>query len=147
MLHCNRNFFLLCSSDFLLFNIIPSCLSLSPWDKRHNLFPLSSEYMAFFFLPSKLVQSLNDFCCCSWNSPSICQHTSVDSKCNLITAIQQENHLPVDKGMETLNVQTQITPCLFVILQHFSTHVYYLLSSKTPRSPLTFLLSRYLCLT
>lgn len=68
MLHCNRNFFLLCSSNFLLFNIVPSCLSLSPWDKRHNLFPLSSEYMAFFFLPSKLVQPLNDFCCCSWNS-------------------------------------------------------------------------------
>lgn len=61
MLHCNRNFFLLCSSIFLLFNIIPSCLSLSPWDKRNNLFPLSSEYMAFFFLPSQLVQPLNDF--------------------------------------------------------------------------------------
>ena len=42
--HCSGNFFLLCSSNFLFFNIILSYLSLSSGDNRNNLllYPLSA---------------------------------------------------------------------------------------------------------
>lgn len=47
---CERNFFLICSSNFLFFfNIIPLCLSLSPQGNKNNLFSLSSECRAFLF--------------------------------------------------------------------------------------------------